>query len=323
MSMFNIYKLPLEIFIGYSGENIFRSFAFDVSPWKETYPQGSVSISFRRPDQDIGYPVVVNSKDNPVVWTVTEADVSSPGEGEIVLRLQENDIVGKTYSIRTTSSPSPDFTGDPPEPFPDWLKDILEVEESVSEDVREVANNTQLVLTNTQTVIEKTAEALQSAANALVSETNAEDSNQSALTAMKTATQAMTDLLAMLGSDIATLTDGKLTPSQIPPLSINDVFEVDSIAEMLTLVAQRGDVALVMLDDNIHDSYMLAVDDPTQLENWKKLGVSYVANAGHAITADNAENANMINNHRVVVMTQAQYDVAVKDPDTVYLVGVE
>ena len=35
------------------------------------------------------------------------------------------------------------------------------------------------------------------------------------------AMQAMTDLLAMMGEDIATLTDGKLTPSQIPDISIN------------------------------------------------------------------------------------------------------
>jgi len=30
----------------------------------------------------------------------------------------------------------------------------------------------------------------------------------------------------------------------------------------------------------------------------------------------------MINGHRVVYMTQAQYDVAVKDAETVYMVGV-
>ena len=134
------------------------------------------------------------------------------------------------------------------------------------------------------------------------------------------AVQAMGDLLAMMGTDIATLTDGKLTPSQIPPLSINDVFEVDSVEDMLLLTAERGDVALVLLDDNIHDSYMLSTDEPSLLDNWKKLGVSYVANAGHSLTADNAENANKINNKRLVAMTESQYDVAAKDPETFYAV---
>lgn len=327
MINFNISNLPLEIFIGYTGENIFRSFAFDVTEWKNKYPEGVVSISFRRPDQTTGYPVVVNSSENPVIWTVTEAEVSVPGKGEIVLRLSKNEMIGKTYSIPTITKASPDFTGDPPDPFPDWLSDILEVETRIADDVQEVSTNTQTVADNLETVLEKAAEALQSAANALqseqnakTSETNAKGSETSALQSMQTAVQAMTDLLNMMGEDIATLTDGKLTPSQIPPLSINDVFEVDSINEILTLVAQRGDVALVMLDDNIHDSYMLAVDDPTQLENWKKLGVSYVANAGHAVTADTAENANKINNKRLVAMTESQYDVAVKDENTFYAV---
>lgn len=135
--------------------------------------------------------------------------------------------------------------------------------------------------------------------------------------------QAMTDFLAMLGKDIATLTDGKLTPSQIPALSINDVFDVASEAELLTLTAERGDCALVIADDVVTDSYILAADDPTEMSNWKKLGVSYVANAGHSVTADNATNADKINNKRIVSMTQAQYDIAALDDDTYYYVDPE
>lgn len=135
--------------------------------------------------------------------------------------------------------------------------------------------------------------------------------------------QAMTDFLAMLGKDIATLTDGKLTPSQIPALSINDVFDVASEVELLTLTAERGDCALVVADDVVTDSYILAADDPTEMSNWKKLGISYVANAGHAVTADNATNADKINNKRIVSMTQAQYDIAALDDDTYYYVDPE
>ena len=312
--------------------------------------------------------------------------------------------------------------------------------------------------------IEKSDQASASANAAKTSETNAKESEINAGESESVASQSLSDLLAMLGSDIATLTDGKLTPSQIPDLSINDVFPVANTDEMLTLDAQRGDCALVVytntaydianqlpfeheipnvtempngdpidhyvnacsyitvgddlllhgrsvvdtmtvyrmpyackidvipntvykitgetvgdnysiriydsegvirgffslegdFDINVNigdsdcayfyvysntfggentgiknlkiravtsivtDSYILAADDPTILGNWKKLGVSYVANAGHASTAETAENANKINNHRLVTMTQAQYDVAAKDPGTVYLVG--
>ena len=134
-----------------------------------------------------------------------------------------------------------------------------------------------------------------------------------------TAQRAFADLLAMLGSDIATLTDGKLTPSQIPALSINDVLPITSADELTELTAQRGDCALVIAGDIVTDSYILAADDPTIAENWKKLGVSYVANAGHAATADTAANADMVNGHRVVRFASiAEMEAAVKVSGTLY-----
>lgn len=132
--------------------------------------------------------------------------------------------------------------------------------------------------------------------------------------------QAYQDFLAMLGDSVATLTDGKLTASQIPALSINDTFPVASEAELLTLTAQRGDVGLIVAEDVVTDSYLLTADDPTDAANWVKLGVSYVANAGHANTADSATNSEKINNKRLIAMTQAEYDIAVLDPDTYYIV---
>ena len=132
-------------------------------------------------------------------------------------------------------------------------------------------------------------------------------------------TQAMTDFLNMLGTDVATLTNGKLTPSQIPDISINDVFEVADTDEMLTLTAQRGDCALIIPDDVVTDSYILSADDASVLANWKKLGVSYVANAGHALTADNATNATKINGHGLVRFdTLAELEAAVKIEGTLY-----
>ena len=145
-------------------------------------------------------------------------------------------------------------------------------------------------------------------------------SADNAAVSANTASQALSDLLAMLGTDIATLTGGKLTPSQIPPLSINDVFEVSDASEITSLDAQRGDTAVVVTDDVVSDCYMLSADDASVMDNWVKLGVSYVANAGHAETAGTAENATMINSHRVVEMSEEQYASAVKDPDTYYLV---
>lgn len=156
-------------------------------------------------------------------------------------------------------------------------------------------------------------EAKDSADNAKISEDNAKDSEEDA-------ELALSDLLAMLGTSVATLTGGKLTPSQIPDLSINDVFTVTDTDEMLLLTAERGDVAIIVPEDVVTDSYILSADDPTILSNWKKLGVSYVANAGHATTADNATDSEKINGKRIVGMTETQYASAVLDENTYYLV---
>ncbi len=198
--------------------------------------------------------------------------------------------------------------------------------QQVADNTQEVSANTQTVATNAQIAIDKAAEALQSAANALVSEqnahtsaVNAEDSNQSALTAMQTAVQAMQDLLRMMGEDIATLTGGKLTPSQIPPIAITDTFVRSDEAAMLALDCETGDIC-IRTDEN--KTYILQGTDPSKLSDWQQLKTptNYADEAGHAVTADNAENANKINNKRLVAMTETQYENAVKDPDTLYVV---
>ena len=132
--------------------------------------------------------------------------------------------------------------------------------------------------------------------------------------------QAFADLLAMLGSDIATLTGGKLTPSQIPAIAITNTYPVSTEAEMLALDCQTGDVC-IRLDES--KSYILQGTNPALLTDWQhlKTPTNYADTAGHALTAANAENSDKINGHRVVAMTQAQYDLAVKEPDTIYMVG--
>lgn len=136
------------------------------------------------------------------------------------------------------------------------------------------------------------------------------------------AQQAMSDYLSMLGKDVATLgADGKLSANQIPALAINDTFVVHSKEEIVALVAERGDVAVLVHDENVSDAYILTVDEPNVLDNWIKLGVSYVAKAGHAESASIAVNSQKINGHRVVTLSEEEYNLGAKDPETVYLVG--
>ena len=164
-------------------------------------------------------------------------------------------------------------------------------------------------------------EAVTAADNAKQSEENAKKSETEAGVSKTITEQAMKDLLAMLGYKVATLTeDGKLTPSQIPNLSIINSFEVSSIDDLVTLDAQMGDMGYIKTDGKVTDVYWLAGEDATVAENWLKFGMSFVQEAGNAQTAVEAENSQKINGHRLVETTSDEFEAAVKDDNTYYLV---
>ena len=77
-----------------------------------------------------------------------------------------------------------------------------------------------------------------------------------------------TSLLGAI-SGVATLdSTGKLTVSQIPSLALTTAQVVSSQTAMLALSAQTGDVAI---RTDINETFMLQVNDPTQLGNWVQL----------------------------------------------------
>ena len=68
---------------------------------------------------------------------------------------------------------------------------------------------------------------------------------------------------------VATLDANGLVPtSQLPPLSISDVFTVASQAAMLALTAQRGDFAV---RTDVGRTFVLAAEPATTLSNWVQL----------------------------------------------------
>lgn len=65
---------------------------------------------------------------------------------------------------------------------------------------------------------------------------------------------------------------------------------------------------------------MDGLDDAARRDSRVVWGTSYAVQADNTSTAGNAITANTINGHRLVEMTPAQFDQAVKDSDTYYLV---
>lgn len=153
---------------------------------------------------------------------------------------------------------------------------------------------------------------------------SAERSAVSAEESKKIASQALADLLAMINSgDIVLATGGKLPLSAIPATATQEIYVVGSEDELTSLVAQRGDLAELVEDidgERTITKTWQCLGDASVRENWVVWGTSYAVQSGNATTADNAVNANMINNHRLVEMTEEDFASAVKDENTYYLV---
>lgn len=135
--------------------------------------------------------------------------------------------------------------------------------------------------------------------------------------------QAYKDFLAQLGVDIATLVGGKVPMSQIPATATQEIYTITSEAELTSLTAQRGDLAElieVIEGERTITKTWQCLGDSSNRNNWVVWGTSYAVSAGNATTANNAENANTINNHRLIEISAEDFETAVKDENTYYLV---
>lgn len=186
--------------------------------------------------------------------------------------------------------------------------------ESAKEDAQQSAENAK--------ASEEDAESYKNAAKnaadkAAVSESNAKKSEDSSA-------QAFSDLLSMINSgDIILATGGKLPLSSIPATATQEIYVVESENELTSLNAQRGDLAELVEKvngENTITKTWQCLGNPTTRSNWVVWGTSYAVSAGNANHADYAENSARINGHRLVEMTEAEFNSAVKDDETYYLV---
>ncbi len=135
--------------------------------------------------------------------------------------------------------------------------------------------------------------------------------------------QAYNDFLSQLGVDIATLVGGKVPMSQIPATATQEIYTVTSEAQLTSLTAQRGDLAELIEEiggERTITKTWQCLGDSTKRSSWVVWGTSYAVSAGNATTATNAQNANTINNHRLIEISAEEFETAVKDENTYYLV---
>lgn len=80
----------------------------------------------------------------------------------------------------------------------------------------------------------------------------------------------VTGLTATLADKADLGGDGKLLSAQMPDITINSTYAVESEAEMLALAASTGDLA-IRIDLDPAEAYVLTTNDPTDVDNWTQI----------------------------------------------------
>lgn len=97
-------KIGDVVMIGYSPENEARQIRFDLSKWLNMWPGSAPIMMVVRPGEREAYKADTKLEGETLVWTIGQHDTEIPGTGEmwIVLRREEDEMVGITPSTSIT-----------------------------------------------------------------------------------------------------------------------------------------------------------------------------------------------------------------------------
>lgn len=140
MKTISLGNLPLLLFVGYEGENDARGFAFDYSSWTEEYGAGILQMLLQRQGDADPYPVVLSAgEDGTAIWTPSATDTAVRGSGEIQLIYTVDEVVAKTAVVRVLIDRSLGASGDPPEPYENWLDRLTELAGATQQNAADAA----------------------------------------------------------------------------------------------------------------------------------------------------------------------------------------
>lgn len=115
-----------QLFLGKQGENLATQIVFPyVEEWGQTYGEGRFELAYQRPTEESPYPCVVEVDEHNVTWNITSTEVAIPGTGraELFYIVDEAVAISVQFICRVVSSLA---NGTPPEPWENWLEEILE-----------------------------------------------------------------------------------------------------------------------------------------------------------------------------------------------------
>jgi hypothetical protein len=115
--------------IGRIGENEAVRLAFDITGWKTEYPQGSMTVICKRPNDADGYPVnnsQITIDDNTLYWVLSSGDLAQKGSGQCELILTNGNTIAKSAIYSIIIREALDGSGTVPEPWESWVQQVAD-----------------------------------------------------------------------------------------------------------------------------------------------------------------------------------------------------
>lgn len=127
-------SLYVPTLIGRRGENRAVTVVFDcIGEWRKSYGPGTVQLIAQRSGDDAPYPVTIETDETSARWVVTAADTAFIGLGECELQYfaaGETLVKSVTYQTKVAAALGTPSEA-PPEPWEDWVEDVLTAKQSV------------------------------------------------------------------------------------------------------------------------------------------------------------------------------------------------
>ena len=214
------YEATLNI--GFQGENLARSFEWDLSEWHKAFGDGSAAMLVQRAEDSAAYPVVVEFTNDVLRWSPTSADTAQAGVGELQIQYVVDNVVVKQRIMSMNVKPSLDEGAEPPDPWQGWVDQVLEAA-SEAEDAAEDAKASKEAADESASNAEADAlEAGNAKDAAVIAQGKAEDAQAAAETAQGKAEDAQSaaetaaaSIIGLLPLDTPDIKDGAITEEKL------------------------------------------------------------------------------------------------------------
>lgn len=119
--------------LGRLGENEATMVVFDITKWREAFGEGTFALLNRRSGDSTAYPCVIEQDENEVRWQVKAADLAAEGYGQCELIYTVGNTVVKSEIFKTFVETALVGGTDIPEPWEDWVQEVLAAAEHIDE----------------------------------------------------------------------------------------------------------------------------------------------------------------------------------------------